>query len=236
MFAPSWGAAVVRNKWLTEGFLVLAVSTALPSWAAPRSAVVLQEGPSIQLAAPSSRSPEERAVEAVAGVGAAALRAYQQAPAQRLPTMSALLERSLDWGFIIRNSVPPELMAALDDPERQAIARAFLALSAREYAGAFNGYQGEQIDVVSTDLIGAGVVRVATRLRSPQLEGDGLSLDWIVAGLDDQNALMRDLIIDGNSMLASQQLTLAALWEEAENDKSAFLERMTSADPWGEAE
>lgn len=178
---------------------------------------------------------ERRAVDLVASLGADALRAFQQRSQSRVDAMAALVERYVDLGFVLRSSLPRDLLAALDDRERVAVGRAYQAFAAEDYARAFDGYKGEQIDVVSVNTIGPGVVRVGTRLRSPEIQG-GLSVDWIVAGLDTRRAGLRDLIIDGASTLAGQQLVISTLWAEVEKDKGAFLRRISSPDPWGASE
>ncbi|WJS87102.1 ABC transporter substrate-binding protein [Paracoccus sp. TOH] len=188
-----------------------------------------------QAATPRDAAAEDRAVDAVASIAGGALRVYQLPPQGRLQAMTALVERSVDWGFVLRNSVPPELVAVLNDNERRALAHSLLAVTAGGYVSAFQGYQGEQIDVVSVNTLGPGIVRVGTRLRGEKMD-EAIAIDWVVAGLDQNRPALRDLIIDSNSMLASQQLVLGTLWDEVSQDKARFLQRMASPDPWGDGQ
>jgi len=198
----------------------------------PASNSISQSPPA---AAQRDGAAEDRAVDAVASIAGGALRVYQLPPQGRLQAMTALVERSVDWGFVLRNSVPPDLVAALNDDERRALARSLLSVTAKGYVSAFQGYQGEQIDVVSVNTLGPGIVRVGTRLRGEALD-EAVAIDWVVSGLDQNRPALRDLIIDSNSMLASQQLVLGTMWNEVSEDKDRFLQRMASPDPWGDDE
>lgn len=210
----------------------------VPALAAPNSAFAVETAAQAEgrIASQAERgAAERRAVDLVASLGADALRALQQRPQGRVDAMAALIERYVDLGFVLRSSLPRDLLSALDDRERVAVARAYQSFAAEDYARAFESYNGEQIDVVSVTTIGPGVVRVGTRLRSPEIEG-GLSIDWIVARLDTRRAGLRDLIIEGSSTLAGQQHMISALWSEVGKDKAAFLQRIASPDPWGDGE
>lgn len=225
-----------REIWMVWIAGALALGVAAPTLAAPDSPFAIETEAQAEgrLASQADREAAEgRAVDLVASVGAGALRALQQRPEGRIGAMAALVEGYVDLGFVLRSSLPGDLLAALDDNERVAVARAYQAFAAADYARAFNGYNGEKIDVVSVTTIGQGVVRIGTRLRSSEIEGE-LSIDWIVAGLDTGRAGLRDLIIDGTSTLANQQLQISTLWSEVGKDKAVFLQRITSADPWGE--
>lgn len=200
-----------------------------PAAAAPSSLSVQLEATS----ADAHKVEEDRAVDVVAGIGADALRAYQMPGQQRSEAMVELLRRSLDWGFILRNSLPPVLLEGLNDQERNTVAQALLAMTAESYAGAFPTYQGERIDILSARSLGQGVAIVQTKLDTPTNEAD-LSIGWVVAGLDGSRAGLRDLLINGTSMLASQQSAILALWDEAAQDKDTFLKRIGSSDPWGD--
>lgn len=210
---------------------LLTSATAAPTGVASSGAPV-EQGPGRRSNADRDAA-ERRAADVVAAVGADALRAYQMPNQERYNAMVGLLQRSLDWGFVLRNSVPSDLMTALDDAERISVARALLMLSAESYASAFPQYDGEQLDITGINLLGQGVAMVSSRLRSPTIDG-GLAIDWVVAGLDSQRAGLRDLIVDGGSLLQSQQLAISALWDESGNDKAAFMERINSSDPWGD--
>ena len=216
----------------------IAAGATFPAQAAPDSAFAVETAAQAEgrIASQAERgAAERRAVDLVASLGADALRALQQRPQGRVDAMAALVERYVDLGFVLRSSLPRDLLAALDDRERVVIARAYQSFAAEDYARAFDSYKGEQIDVVSVTTIGPGVVRVGTRLRSPEIEG-GLSIDWIVAGLDTRRAGLRDLIIEGSSTLAGQQQMISVLWSEVDKDKAAFLQRIASPDPWGDGE
>ncbi|WP_299592490.1 ABC transporter substrate-binding protein [uncultured Tateyamaria sp.] len=176
---------------------------------------------------------ENRAVDAVSAVAGEALRIYQSPPRERLPELVQLVERSTDWGFVLRNTVPPALVSALSDGERRDLSESLLKVTAQSYAAAFQAYQGEVIDVLSVNTIGPGVACVGTRLRGGTVESD-ISLDWIVADLGQNRLGLRDLIIDNTSMLASQQLNLETLWSVVEEDKAEFLRRLALPDPWEE--
>lgn len=217
---------------------VIAAGAAAKAPAAPDSAFTVETSGQAEgrIASQAERgAAERRAVDLVASMGADALRALQQRPQGRVDAIAALVERYVDLGFVLRSSLPRDLLSVLDDRERVAVARAYQAFAAEDYARAFDSYKGEQIDVVSVTTIGPGVVRVSTRLRSPEIEG-GLSIDWIVAGLDTRRAGLRDLIIEGASTLAGQQQMIAALWNDVGKDKAAFLKRIASPDPWGDGE
>jgi hypothetical protein len=165
---------------------------------------------------------EGRAVDFVSAVAGGVLRASKQRPQERLTAMASLVEHSVDWGFVMRSSVPPAAMAVLSDAERGELARSMLAVSASEFATLFNGYHGEQVDVTAVTMIGPGLARVDTRLRDPRV-ADGASVVWIVAGLDSGRPSFRDLVIDGTSMLANQQQVLQAMWNEVDQNKARFL-------------
>lgn len=216
----------------------IAVGMTFPAMAAPGTPFSVESGAQTDKRGDSQAkrgAAERRAVELVSSLGAEALRALQQRPQSRVDAMAALVKRYVDLGFVLRSSLPRDLLATLDDHERVTVVQAYQKFAAEDYARAFDSYNGEQIDVVSVTSIGPGVFRVATRLRSPEIEG-GLSIDWIVAELNPQQAGLRDLIIEGFSTLASQQLRISTLWGEVGKDKAAFLQRITSPDPWSDGE
>ncbi|WP_273794867.1 ABC transporter substrate-binding protein [Brucella intermedia] len=220
------------QKLLIAGAIVAGVIA--PALAAPSSpAISVETSAQAEASKAGQEAAERRAVDLVASLGADALRALQQRPQRRVEAMAALVERYIDLGFVLRSSLPSDLLDALDDRERVVVARAYQAFAAEDYARTFDSYNGEQIDVVSVSTIGPGVARVGTRLRSPEIK-DGLAIDWIVAGLDTRRSGLRDLIIEGTSTLASQQLMISTLWNEVGRDKAAFLQRISSPDPWRE--
>lgn len=220
------------QKLLIAGTIVAGVIA--PTLAAPSSpAISVETSAQADASKTGQEAAERRAVDLVASLCADALRALQQRPQGRVEAMAALVERYIDLGFVLRSSLPSDLLDSLDHRERVVVARAYQAFAAEDYARAFDSYNGERIDVVSVSTIGPGVVRVGTRLRSPEIK-DGLAIDWIVAGLDTRRSGLRDLIIEGTSTLASQQLMILTLWNEVGRDKAVFLQRISAPDPWRE--
>lgn len=177
-------------------------------------------------------SPEERAVSAVSGIAGDFLRAHQLPVERRAAVLQVVFEAAVDWGFVFRNSVPPDLLDAIRDTERRALAEALLRDTALGYSTAFPHYSGEQLDVIEVSALGPGIFRVTTQLRGPAQEP--VEIAWIVSVPASGNTVLRDLVIDGGSMLATQQLYLATLWSEVDRSKDVFMQRITSADPWAE--
>lgn len=208
--------------------VAVATATALPAFAEADAQVILTEEP------PGSEAgtADDRAVDLVSAVGAEALRALQQPSPARQAAMAQIIERYVDLGFVLRSSLPPDLLAALDDDERVAVLQAYQSFAAADYSRAFEVYGGEQIDILSVTMMSADVARVEMRLRSSQIEGGGVTLSLIVARLDTGRPELRDLIVDGASTLATQQALIADLWAAVGQDKKTFLQQISPADPW----
>ena len=206
----------------------VAMAIAIPASAEADAKVVLTDEP------PGSEAgaADDRAVDLVSAVGAEALRALQQPSPARQAAMAQIIERYVDLGFVLRSSLPPDLLAALDDGERVAVVKAYQSFAAADYARVFEAYGGEQIDILSVTMMSSDVARVETRLRSSQIEGGDVMLSLIVAGLDTGRPGLRDLIVDGASTLATQQALIADLWAAVSQDKKAFLQQISAADPW----
>ncbi len=204
------------------------MAIAIPASAEADAKVVLTDEP------PGSEAgaADDRAVDLVSAVGAEALRALQQPSPARQAAMAQIIERYVDLGFVLRSSLPPDLLAALDDGERVAVVKAYQSFAAADYARVFEAYGGEQIDILSVTMMSSDVARVETRLRSSQIEGGDVMLSLIVAGLDTGRPGLRDLIVDGASTLATQQALIADLWAAVSQDKKAFLQQISAADPW----
>lgn len=220
---------MVKLATLIAGALVVfpAALTAAPS--SDPGLAILQPGQQ------APRAAEDRAVDLVSSLTAEALRTFQQSPDSRVELMHGLVERYADLGFVLRSSMPPDLLASLTNPERVVIGRAYLELAATDYARSFDGYSGERLDIVEVAGIGPGLVRVGAILHGPQL-AEPMKLDWIVGGLETNRAGLRDIVIDGASTLAHQQQLTGALWEDVGRDKAAFMSRITASDPWGSME
>lgn len=204
------------------------MAIAIPASAEADAKVVLTDEP------PGSEAgaADDRAVDLVSVVGAEALRALQQPSPARQAAMAQIIERYVDLGFVLRSSLPPDLLAALDDGERVAVVKAYQSFAAADYARVFEAYGGEQIDILSVTMMSSDVARVETRLRSSQIEGGDVMLSLIVAGLETGRPGLRDLIVDGASTLATQQALIADLWAAVGQDKKAFLQQISAADPW----
>lgn len=230
MCAQLWGLEVNLDlkAMILAGAAAMAI--AIPASAEADAKVVLTEEPTGSEA--GAGAADDRAVDLVSAVGAEALRALQQPSEARQTAMAQIIERYVDLGFVLRSSLPPDLLAALDDGERVAVVKAYQAFAAADYARVFEAYGGEQIDILSVTMMSSDVARVETRLRSSQIEGGGVMLSLIVAGLDTGRPGLRDLIVDGASTLATQQALIAELWAAVGQDKKAFLQEISAADPW----
>lgn len=212
--------------------VAVATATALPALAEADAQVVLADEPTGWEA--GAGTANDRAVDLVSAVGAEALRALQQPSAARQAAMAQIIERYVDLGFVLRSSLPPDLLAALDDDERVAVVQAYQSFAAADYSRVFEAYGGEQIDILSVTMMSSDVARVEMRLRSSQIEGGGVMLSLIVAGLGTGRPGLRDLIVDGASTLATQQAQITDLWAAVGHDKQAFLQQISAADPWAE--
>lgn len=231
MYAQSWGLEMNLDLKAVILAGLAAMVITVPVSAEAEAKVVLTEEPTSSQA--EAGAADDRAVDLVSAVGAEALRALQQPSEDRQAAMAQIIERYVDLGFVLRSSLPPDLLAALDDGERVAVVKAYQGFAAADYARVFEAYSGEQIDILSVRMMSSDVARVETRLRSSQIDGGGVTLSLIVAGLDSSRPGLRDLIIDGTSTLASQQALLAALWEEVGRDKHIFLQRIDVPEPFG---
>ena len=224
----SWGLEMSCD--LKTVILAGAVAITASTLAEADAKVVLTEEAAGSQA--EAASADDRAVDMVSAVGAEALRALQLPSEARQAAMAQIIERYVDLGFVLRSSLPPDLLSALDDAERVAVVKAYQSFAAADYARVFEAYGGEQIDILSVTMMSSDVARVETRLRSSQIEGGGAMLSLIVAGLDTGRPGLRDLIIDGASTLATQQALIADLWKAVGHDKQAFLQKISAADPW----
>lgn len=216
---------MLRNKAFL-GFGAVLMLTGLPAFSYQGG---VDQG-NIQIVVGSSA--EDRALDAVSGIASDFLRAHQLPVERRASVLRMVFERAVDWGFVFRNSVPPDLLDAISDNERRALAEAILRDTALGYSTAFPHYSGEQLDVTDVFTLGQGVFRVTTRLLGPDFEL--VEIAWIVSVPASGNTVLRDIVIDGGSMLATQQLYLGTLWSEVDRSKDAFMQRITSADPWAE--
>lgn len=218
-----------------DGVRICFVACVVSLWVLPASAFnpdpidAMAQAASPQSGVVRDANAEALALDFVSTAAGGVLRASQQRSQERLAAMARLVEQTVDWGFVMRNSIPPDAMSALSDIERQVLARSMLAVSASEFATTFNGYHGEKIDVVTVNSIGPGLARVQTNMRGPRM-AETVRIDWIVAGLDEGRPSFRDLVIDGTSMLSNQQQVLRAMWEEVGHDKAKFLRLV--ADPY----
>ena len=219
------GPVMLRNKAFI-GFGAVLMLTGLPAFSYQGG---VDQG-NIQIVVGSSA--EDRALDAVSGIASDFLRAHQLPVERRASVLRMVFERAVDWGFVFRNSVPPDLLDAISDNERRALAEAILRDTALGYSTAFPHYSGEQLDVTDVSTLGQGIFRVTTRLNGPDLEL--VEIAWIVSVPASGNTVLRDIVIDGGSMLATQQLYLGTLWSEVDRSKDAFMQRITSADPWAE--
>ncbi len=230
MCAQLWGLEVNLNLKAAILAGVTAMAVAVPALAEADAKVVLtEELTGLQAGAGAA---DDRAVDLVSAVGAEALRALQQPSELRQAAMTQIIERYVDLGFVLRSSLPPDLLAALDDDERVAVVKAYQSFAAADYARVFETYSGEQIDILSVIMMSPDVARVETRLRSSQIDGGGVMLSLIVAGLDTSGPKLRDLIVDGASTLATQQALITDLWSSVGQDKEVFLQMIFADDSW----
>jgi len=179
------------------------------------------QGPLIQPQA--AQEPQgDASLDLVSLVSGAALRALQRPQREREEAVGQIIDRYVDVGFILRASVPVQAWSSMSDDERAQAGGVYRRLAAGQYAMAFDGYQGELVDVLAVDRLGDGIFRVRTSLRAsgkPKIEIDWITIEPEHGG----RPMIRDLVVDGASTLATQQGYLQSIWETSGGDVQAFL-------------
>ena len=144
---------------------------ALPRWLMAAAAVALIS---------SAARAEQAAVEVVRQYQAALLAAMKQGGAYeaRYRTLLGPVIKSFDLGFIAQRAAGPA-WANFSAPQKKRYVDVFSRYSVAQHARRFKKFDGERFEVLGTDDVGRGYVRVRTQIVTGS--GERVQLDYLMS-------------------------------------------------------
>ncbi|MGH7004287.1 MAG: ABC transporter substrate-binding protein, partial [Alphaproteobacteria bacterium] len=132
------------------------------------------------LISPTARA-EQAAVEVVRQYQAALLGAMKQGPALgydgRFKALQQPVATAFDLGFIAQRAAG-SAWANFTEPQRKRYVDVFARYSVAQHASRFKSFGGEKFEVLGTDDVGRGYVRVRTQLVTGS--GERIALDYLL--------------------------------------------------------
>jgi len=132
------------------------------------------------LISPVARA-EQAAVEVVRQYQAALLATMKQGQQLgydgRFKALQPPVAKAFDLGFIAQRAAGPA-WAGFTEPQRKRYVEAFSRYSVSQHASRFKSFGGESFEVLGTDQVGRGYVRVRTQLTTGG--GERIALDYLL--------------------------------------------------------
>lgn len=128
----------------------------------------------------SAARAEQAAVAVVRQYQAVLLAAMQQGGAYeaRYKTLQAPVAAAFDLGFIAQRAAGPA-WASFTEPQKKRYVDVFARYSVAQHARRFKKFDGERFEVVGTDDVGRGYVRVRTQIVTGG--GERVQLDYLMS-------------------------------------------------------
>lgn len=127
----------------------------------------------------SAARAEQAAVEVVRQYQAALLTAMKQGGGYdgRYKSLQQPVAKAFDLGFIAQRAAGPA-WGSFTEPQRKRYVEAFTRYSVAQHASRFKKFGGERFEVLGSDDVGRGYVRVRTNLVTGS--GERVSLDYLL--------------------------------------------------------
>lgn len=128
----------------------------------------------------SAARAEQAAVDVVRQYQAALLAAMKQGGAYeaRYRTLQGPVTKAFDLGFIAQRAAGPS-WSSFTEPQRKRYADVFARYSVAQHATRFKKFDGERFEVIGTDDVGRGYVRVRTQIVTGN--GERVQLDYLMS-------------------------------------------------------
>lgn len=136
-------------------------------------------GAALALISPAARA-EQAAVEVVRQYQAALLATMQQGAAYdaRYRALQAPVGKAFDLAFIAQRAAGPA-WASFTEPQKKRYVEAFSRYSIAQHASRFKKFGGERFEMVGTDDVGRGYVRVRTQIVTGS--GERVQIDYLMS-------------------------------------------------------
>jgi phospholipid transport system substrate-binding protein len=127
----------------------------------------------------SAARAEQAAVEVVRQYQAALLSAMQQGAAYeaRFKTLQPAVVKAFDLGFIAQRAAGPA-WANFTEPQRKKYVEVFTRYSVAQHASRFKKFGGERFEMLGSDDVGRGYVRVRTQIVT---SSERVQLDYLLS-------------------------------------------------------
>ena len=128
----------------------------------------------------SGARAEQAAMEVVRQYQAALLATMQQGGGYdaRYRALQAPVAKAFDLGFIAQRAAGPTY-ANFTEPQKKRYVEAFTRYSVAQHASRFKKFGGERFEMLGTDDVGRGYVRVRTQIVTGS--GEKISLDYLMS-------------------------------------------------------
>lgn len=134
----------------------------------------------IALLISSGARAEQAAVDVVRQYQAALLSTMQQGVAYeaRYRSLQGPVVKAFDLGFIAQRAAGPAF-ATFTEPQKKRYFEAFAKYSVAQHASRFKKFGGERFELLGTDDVGRGYVRVRTQIVTG--DGERVQLDYLMS-------------------------------------------------------
>jgi phospholipid transport system substrate-binding protein len=140
---------------------------------------LLMAGAALALISPAARA-EQAAVEVVRQYQAALLSTMQQGAGYeaRYRALQPSVLKAFDLGFIAQRAAGPA-WASFTEPQKKRYVDAFSRYSVSQHASRFKKFGGERFEMLGSDDVGRGYVRVRTQIVTGS--GERVQLDYLLS-------------------------------------------------------
>jgi len=129
----------------------------------------------------SAARAEQAAVEVVRQYQAALLSTMQQGAAYeaRYRALQAPVSKAFDLGFVAQRAAGTAAWSSFTEPQKKRYVEAFSRYSVAQHASRFKKFDGERFEMLGTDDVGRGYVRVRTQIVTGG--GERVQLDYLLS-------------------------------------------------------
>ncbi|MEO0399403.1 MAG: ABC transporter substrate-binding protein [Pseudomonadota bacterium] len=162
---------------------------------------------------PAPVDPEARAVAFVEGLiadASTALTDENADEAARLKNFQAVLSDALALSFLSKFMVGRQAYEAMTAEQRARYETVFPDYITQQYAEQFDGILGQPLEVSETIARRSDIFVRTQFIRS---EGGPINVDWRTRALDDGELKVRDIIVNGASIMSVKRSEFAAVIE-----------------------
>ena len=143
---------------------------------------------------------------------------------QKIDELKLIAQETVDIRGIGFYTLGP-LRKSLDNNQKEQYSKLFKEYFLKSFSSRLSEYTNPEIDVLSKEVLSKNYTIVNSLLKGTS-ERPEVKIDWRVYTKNDENPLIRDLIIEGLSLARTQKEEFASILSSNDNDINALFKTL----------